>query len=74
MPWALSSRQIQGTQKLVIRDLGLMESKPSKVPGATEDGDNKHRLEDEPTRMHRRRIDAYSKIIGVYANNDYPLS
>ena len=51
--------------EIVIRDLGLMESKPSKVPGAKEDGDSKRRLEDEPTRMHRRRIDAYNKIIGV---------
>ena len=51
-----------------------MESKPSKVPGAKEDGDSKHRLEDEPTRMHRRRIDACNKIICFYAKNDYPFS
>ena len=60
--------------EIVIRDLGLTDGKPSKVQRQNEAGDNKHRLEDEPTRKHRRRIEANYKIISIYANNYYPLS
>ena len=31
-------------------------------------------MEDEPTRKLRRRLEAYHKIISIYANNEYPLS
>ena len=41
--------------EIVIRDLGLADGKPSKVPGKKEEGDNKHRLEDEPTKKHTGR-------------------
>ena len=60
--------------EIVIRDVGLIDGKPSKVLGKNEDGNYKRRLEDEPTRKHRRRIEAYYKIISIYANNDYQLS
>ena len=58
----------------VVRDLGLTDGKPSKVPGKKEEGDNKHRLEDEPTKKHRGRIEAYHRVISIYANNEYPVS
>ena len=60
--------------EIVIRDLGLTDGKPSKVPGVKEQGDDKHRLEDEATKKHRRRVEAYNNIIRVYTSSDYPLS
>ena len=36
--------------EIVVRDLGLTDSKISKVPGSKEPGDDKHRLEDETTK------------------------
>ena len=60
--------------EIVIRELGLSDGKPSKVPGKKEEGDNKHRLEDEPTKKHRQFIEAYHRVISIYANNECPLS
>ena len=60
--------------EIVIRDLGLMDGKPSKVPGAKEHGDDKHRLEDETTKRHRKRMEGYGNIIRVYKFGGDPLS
>ena len=60
--------------EIVVRDLGLTDGKPSKVPGKKEEGESKHRLEDETTKMHRGRIEAYNRVISIYSSNEYPLS
>ena len=60
--------------EIVIRDLGLTECKTSKVLGAKEPGDDKHRLEDETTKRHRKMMEAYNNIIRVYQFGDDPLS
>ena len=44
------------------------------MPGDKEHGDDKHRLEDEATKRHRRRVEAYNNIIRVHTSSDYPLS
>ena len=31
-------------------------------------------MEDEATKKHRRRVEAYNNIIRVYKSSDYPLS
>ena len=60
--------------EIVVRDLGLTGGKISKVPGSKEPGDDKHRLEDETAKRHRRRMEAYQKVIRIYQLSDDPLS
>ena len=60
--------------EIVVRDLGLSESKISKVPGQKEERDNKARLEDEPIKRNKKLIEAYDRIFSIYANHDHPLS
>ena len=60
--------------EIVIRDLGLSESKMSKVPGVKEPRDDKQRLEDAITKRHRKKMEAYGKVIRMYQCGDDPLS
>ena len=43
----------------------MTDGKASKVTGKKEECDNKNRLEDEATKMHRRCIEAYKRIISI---------